>query len=92
MQAIRTRYHGPSNVKGSRFSAQCEAGRIYVPYDHALNLDENHAEAARQLIVKLGWTGDYAGGCFGNDYYWSPVIRGDAWATVITVNAEQVAA
>jgi hypothetical protein len=51
MQTIRTRYHSASNVKGSRFSAQCEAGRIYVPYNHALNLDENHMEAARQLIA-----------------------------------------
>lgn len=55
MQAIRTRYHGPSNTRGSRISAQCEAGRIYVGYDHALNLDENHVAAATALRVKLGW-------------------------------------
>jgi hypothetical protein len=88
MQTIRTRYHGPSNVKGSRFSAQCEAGRIYVPYNHALNLDENHMEAARQLIAKLGWPGDFAGGCFDGDYYWSPVVYGSAWSTVITSTVE----
>jgi hypothetical protein len=88
MQTIRTRYHSASNVKGSRFSAQCEAGRIYVPYSHALNLDENHMEAARQLIAKLGWSGDFAGGCFDGDYYWSPVVYGSAWSTVITSTVE----
>ena len=30
MQAIRTRYHGATNTRGARISAQCEAGRIYV--------------------------------------------------------------
>lgn len=71
MQAIRTRYHGPTNVRGSRFSAQCEAGRIYVPYDHSLSLSENHAAAARALADKLDWrkTPLY-GGEFQHDQYW----------------------
>lgn len=88
MQSIRTRYHGPSNTRGSRISAQCEAGRIYVPYNHALMLEQNHMEAARQLIAKLGWPGDFAGGCFDGDYYWSPVIHGSEWFTVITSTSE----
>lgn len=88
MQTIRTRYHNPSNTRGSRFSAQCEAGRIYVPINHALNNNENHMEAARQLIAKLGWPGDFAGGCFDGDYYWSPVIHGSEWFTVITSTSE----
>jgi hypothetical protein len=79
MQAIRTRYHGPTNSKGSRFSAQCEAGRIYVPYDYALNSDENHEAAAKALAKKLGWDTDryppMAGGVFDNDYYWVFVER-----------------
>lgn len=28
MQAIETRYHGPTNTRGARVSARCEAGRI----------------------------------------------------------------
>lgn len=74
MQAIRTRYHGPGNVRGSRFSAQCEAGRIYVDCDYALDSDENHKRAAETLAAKLGWIGvnypPMVGGVFGNDYYW----------------------
>lgn len=75
MQAIRTRYHGPTNVKGSRISATCERGRIYVGYDHALNLFENHATAAALLVEQMGWgENDYIGGCFDHDYYWAPHV------------------
>ena len=78
---IRTRFHGPTNSKGSRLSARCslchrEAERIYVPYNYALSLGENHKIAARQFIAKLGLREfDFAGGCFNSDYYWSPIIR-----------------
>ena len=74
MQAIRTRYHGPTNTRGSRISAQCAAGKISVSYDHALNADDNRKAAARALRDKLGWDKDsYApmfGGTFaGDDYF-----------------------
>lgn len=55
MQAIRTRYHGPTNARGSRISAEADAGRIYVPYDHALSLSGNHEAAAREFANRLGW-------------------------------------
>lgn len=55
MQAIRTRYHGPTNTRGSRISAQCAAGRLSVPYAHALDLTDNHRAAADALIAKLDW-------------------------------------
>jgi len=71
MQAIRTRYHGPTNTKGSRLSAQCEAGRIYVPYDHTLGLSENHEAAARTFAARLGWNRNpMSGGVFEHDHYW----------------------
>ena len=74
MQAIRTRYHGPSNVRGSRISAKCEAGSIIVGYNHALSTDGNHAAAAAALVRKLGWDKQgYApmyGGNFDGDEYW----------------------
>jgi len=92
MQTIRTRYHGPTNSKGSRFSAQCEGGRVYMPYNYALDAAGNHKAAAQLLIAKLGWPGEYAGGCFGNDYYWSPVVRDNAWSTVISTNTVSEAA
>ena len=55
MQAIKTRYLGPTNFKGSRIKATAQAGSVTVSYDHALNLDENHAAAARVLMERLDW-------------------------------------
>jgi hypothetical protein len=55
-QAIVTKYHGPTNLRGARVSARAEAGRVRVQYDHALNGSDNHKAAAQALVNKLGWT------------------------------------
>lgn len=55
MKAIQTKYHGPTNYSGSRISATCDAGRVVVPYNHALNIDDNHRSAADTLALSLGW-------------------------------------
>ena len=55
MQAITTRYHGPTNVRGSRIKATAAAGSITLGYDHALTLDGNHEAAAKALANKFGW-------------------------------------
>jgi len=72
-QAIRTRWHGPTNIKGSRISARAEAGSIIVNYDHRLSLNANHEAAARKLVAKLGWIGpqygDLVGGVLPNGDY-----------------------
>jgi len=61
-QAIATKYHGPTNTRGSRISARAEAGAVSVDYDHALNAADNHLAAARRLAEKLGWSGEWFGG------------------------------
>lgn len=62
MQAIQTKYHGPTDRSGSRITARCDAGRIVMPYDHALDIDGNHRKAARRLLRKLGWDKPTHGG------------------------------
>jgi len=79
MQAIRTRYSGPTNTRGSRITAKCEAGTLTLPYNHALSTWQNHATVAAQLLARLNWGKPYAGGEFGNDYYWTAVIINEAW-------------
>ena len=74
MQAIRTVYCGPSNVRGSRITATATAGRITVGYNYALaNGLENHRAAAEALISKLGWTepayGTLVTGCLPDGSY-----------------------
>lgn len=56
MQAIQTRYLGPTNYRGSRIKATADAGSITVGYDHSKNMGEDvHRVAAEALLVKLGW-------------------------------------
>ena len=51
--AVRTRYHGPTNCKGSRISATNGKKTIYQPYNHSLNENENHCRAAQALLDKI---------------------------------------
>lgn len=60
MQAIVTKYHGPTNYRGSRISAKADAGRVTVPYDHAES--NPHDVAALALCSKLGWNCDLVEG------------------------------
>jgi len=56
MQTITTKYFGPGNRKGSRIKATSTSGlSLYRPFDHALDVDANHREAAHDLSFKLGW-------------------------------------
>jgi len=55
MQAIVTKFFGPTNSRGSRVKAKCQAGSVTLSWDHALNLDGNHDAAAQALASKLGW-------------------------------------
>jgi hypothetical protein len=57
MQAIVTKYHGPTDKRGSRLSAKCQAGSMSVSYTFT-NDDEQHHELAVQLATRLGWTDD----------------------------------
>lgn len=54
-QAILTKYLSPTNTRGARIKAWCEAGSITIPYQYEKNTDESHALAARLLHEKLGW-------------------------------------
>jgi len=68
MQAIITKYIGPTNTRGSRIQAKCEAKTIYVGYDHSLNAEGNHVAAAKELAEKLGWTGEWLNGGTASGY------------------------
>lgn len=61
-QAITTKYHGPSHVKGSRVSARCQRGSITLPWNDALNSDENHRAAALALCERFARQDGYRDG------------------------------
>ncbi len=56
MRAILTKFHGPTDFKGSRVSAtDSDGNRVMISYDHALNSEECHQSAAVALVKKMGW-------------------------------------
>lgn len=58
MQAITTRYLGPTNYRGSRVKATAQAGSLTIGWDDALDVEHNHDAAAKALRAKLGWDKD----------------------------------
>ena len=67
MKAIKTKYLGPGNVRGSRVKATTgEKGQtVILSWDNRLSgTESNHAAAARALANKFGWTGELIGGGF----------------------------
>lgn len=65
MQAIQTKFHGPTHTKGSRIVAKCTAGTITVDYhsiEHARHEEDRHQLVAAMLQHKLGWNSDTYGG------------------------------
>lgn len=59
VQAITTRYIGPSNTRGSRIKARAAAGSITIPLDDSLGVEARHAKAAEALARKFGWHGQW---------------------------------
>ena len=69
MQAIVTKYLGPTNSRGSRIKATCDGGSLSVPYDYALNEYDRHKQACDALRLKLAKASESRN---GRDYKKSP--------------------
>lgn len=67
VQAIVTKYIGPTNTRGSRIKAKAAAGSVTVSYEHGLGIEQNHAKAAEALVRKFGWRGRYFQGGMPED-------------------------
>ena len=70
MKSIETKYHGPSNVRGSCYSASDGDNRIIVSADDRLSSDANHQAVAFALCVKLHWQCTMIGGHSKNGMVW----------------------
>jgi len=69
MKAILTKYHGPTNTRGSKISASDEDGnRIIISYPYELSGEAVHRKAADALCEKMGWQGRLVGGSLKNGY------------------------
>jgi hypothetical protein len=77
MQAIETKFFGPSNVKGSRIKATAQAGSVTVGYDHALDSEGNHKAAAMKLMDKFNWKGGLVSGTLKNGNMVWVMVKGE---------------
>jgi len=58
MKAICTKYHGPTNTRGSRISASATNVKgVSLAYDYELDEPDNHLKAATALKKKYKWKG-----------------------------------
>lgn len=53
MQAIITKYIGPTNSRGARIKAQCERGKIFFSYPYELSGEAVHRAAVDALTDKF---------------------------------------
>lgn len=81
-QAIKTKFLGPTNTRGSRYKASCDAGSVTVGANHALNSERNHVAAMQALAKKLGWVGTWVGGGIGNGYVFVTFTPGDEYVVL----------
>lgn len=63
MQAIVTKFVGPTNAKGSRVKAKADAGTVTIGWDYGASdgtewneIEANHRAAAVALMDRLGWS------------------------------------
>ena len=71
MKAIQVRYIGPTKTLGSRWKAWVFGGAsVTLPYDYAMNSEENARCAAHALAAKLAWRSPItgSGGLPNGDY------------------------
>ena len=68
MQAIETKYLGPTNNRGSRITATCNENKITIPYPYELSGMAVHEAAAHALCDKMGWKPSYVGGATKTGY------------------------
>jgi hypothetical protein len=76
MQAIKTKYLPPTNSRGARLVASCDAKRITVAWDYSLGQLDNHIAAAQRLASDLVWLDGYrlATGCM-DEYFVHVLVR-----------------
>lgn len=65
MQAIQTRYLGPTNNRGARIKAWAQAGCITISYPYELSGQACHRAAAEALALKCEWDTPFYGKLLG---------------------------
>lgn len=53
MQAIITKFYGPTNCRGARIKASCDRGSLFFSYPYEMSGDKCHIAAVDALIAKF---------------------------------------
>ena len=71
---ITTKFIGPTNYRGARIKASCQAGSITIAYPYDESISDSHWMAAQELIKKLGlnWGTEFTVGSDNTGYYFIP--------------------
>mgnify|MGYP003344477924 CR=1 FL=1 len=71
---IKTKFIGPTNTRGARIKATCQAGSVTIAYPYDLSSADVHWAAAKALIEKLGlmWGSQFTVGSDNDGYYFIP--------------------
>jgi hypothetical protein len=79
MVAITSRYHGPTDTRGSKVRATANGHTATVPYASELDREANHRAAVVALCAKLGWDADrfFGGSMADGRWAWVPVFTYD---------------
>lgn len=80
--SITTKFIAPTNHRGARIKATCQAGSVTIPYPHEVGQTEAHWEAVRELLTRKGlsWGERWAIGSQGpsaSGYSFTPVMDGE---------------
>jgi len=81
MASIVVKFMGPTNSRGLRYKAICQAGSITVSADYSKNPTENAITVAKMLAEKLDWQGKYHLG-------YLPKSEKSYWVFVLEVQAK----
>jgi hypothetical protein len=80
--AIMSKYHGPTDTRGSKVRAKVDGYTVTVGYASELDSEANHRAAVVALCAKLNWDADRFFGGSLDDGRW-------AWVPVSTYDWEQ---
>ena len=77
MQAITTRVLPPTDTRGARIVAECDRGRLVMPYPDG-NQEQAHRAVCQAMLDKFAGEDvkEYGRGTKPEDHHWGPFVSG----------------
>lgn len=91
LRCITTKWHGPTNSRGSRVKATAhkgQGGSLVHHWDYGIandrpgvnDIEGNHIAAAQKLAERLGWSGEWVAGALPSEDGYAFVIAAGAFS------------